>query len=88
MVLIEPIAQNSFWFVVSLKASVKASISIGSPNLVPVPWASTYVILSALISAFLSASHITSTCPRMLGAVNPIFSEPSLFIDEDFTDRI
>ena len=47
--LTEPNAQDCFFDICNSKDSSNASTSIGSPNLVPVPCASTRVILAGSI---------------------------------------
>ena len=52
----------------SLKACRSASISIGSPSGVPVPWVSTNPIVEESTSATACASAMTSACPDTVGA--------------------
>ena len=68
----DAIAQNCFLFVNLLKAFLIAFTSIGSPNLVPVPWASIYEIVSGLTLEFFQVSNITLSCALTFGAVIPI----------------
>jgi len=75
--LSEPIAQDSRAGA-SPNARHSPWISVGSPTAVPVPWASTYEIVSGATSAMAWAVAITSAWPSMLGAVNPILWPPSL----------
>ena len=60
LVLTVPKAQNDLLSVYLLKALSIALISIGSPIIVPVPWASIYEIVDASIDASFSAISTTS----------------------------
>ena len=63
----EPSAQNPVSAVCSRKAFVSPETSIGSPNDVPVPCASTYPIDRGSIAAAVSASPMTSDWATGLG---------------------
>ena len=52
----------------SSKACRRASISMGSPSGVPVPWVSTNPMVEASTSATACASAMTSACPATAGA--------------------
>src|SRR5258708_3418000 len=65
----EPNAQKPFLFVPVRNTWLSASISIGSPSVVPVPCASTYPIVSGSTSATAWATAITCACPDTPGAV-------------------
>ena len=71
LVFKEPMPQKAFLAVRVRKAWVNAAISIGSPIGVPVPWASTYEIVSGSTPATSRASVMTRACPSTLGAVYP-----------------
>ncbi len=58
--------------------------SIGSPRVVPVPWASTASTWSAVSRAFSSACRITRCCEGPFGAVRPLLA-PSWFTAEPRT---
>src|SRR4051812_6510874 len=62
------------------KARVRASTSMGTPRVVPVPCASTYPTLPGSTPATARDSEITRLWPSMLGAVKPTLIEPSLLI--------
>nr|VTP03808.1 hypothetical protein BIN_B_05266 [Mycobacterium riyadhense] len=51
-----------------------ALASIGSPNTVPVPCASTTSTSAVLSPALASAARITRSCDGPFGAVNPLLA--------------
>jgi len=72
LVLTEPMAQKCLRSVSAAKASVRAATSIGSPRRVPVPCASTRVMLSAAIPASSQTRRSSAVCEAALGAVMPL----------------
>src|SRR3989339_283376 len=59
--LTDPIRQNDLASVYRRKAWLMPSISTGSPNFVPVPWASMYETVLGSICASFQAATITSS---------------------------
>ncbi len=78
----EPTVQNPLRPVPSSSARPSASSSTGSPSGVPVPWASTYEMVSAGTSALRRAWRTTSTWPATPGALKPALPAPSLLTAE------
>src|SRR3989339_390629 len=69
--LTDPIRQKLFSEVYLRKALSRPLISIGSPNFVPVPWASIYDIVFGSTPASFQAASMTSAWAAAFGAVNP-----------------
>ena len=69
LVFTEPMAHHFRCSGLRPNTCESAATSIGSPRCVPVPWASTYVIVSGVMPASAWAMAITSAWPVTLGAV-------------------
>jgi hypothetical protein len=82
-VFTEPRAQKARSRVAIRNALVSARTSMGSPTGVPVPCASTYVMVRGSTPARACASAITSAWPSRLGAVKPTRWAPSLLTAAD-----